>query len=203
VDGRAEGSFVSMISYNGHNQILVIDNGSVDVQTMWVRARLPDQSDPERDRGRARRGQWGVAMRWCRVVLACGLSSAIASAGAAAAGFKLVANPGVPVSSLSRAEVSSVFLKKTEKWPNGAPIIPVDQGHDSPLRQAFCRDVHEKSPTMIDAYWQKQVFSGRSSPPLSRAGDGDVISFLKSTAGAIGYVSATADTAGLKEIRIE
>ncbi len=81
--------------------------------------------------------------------------------------------------------------------------MPVDQSRESPLRQAFCRDVLEKSQAMLDSYWQKQVFSGRSSPPPTRKGDGEVISYLRGTAGAIGYVSAGADTTGLKEIRIE
>ncbi len=120
-----------------------------------------------------------------------------------AAGFKLVAHPSVPVASLSRAAASSAFLKKTERWPDGTPVVPVDQAHDSQLRQSFCRDVLDKSLAMVDAYWQKQVFSGRATPPLTKASDAEVIAYVKSVPGAIGYVSAGTETAGLKEIRLE
>lgn len=122
---------------------------------------------------------------------------------ASAAEFKLVAHPSVPVASLSRGALSSAFLKKTDKWPNGSPIVPVEQGHSSQLRLAFCRAVHDKSLAMIDSYWQKQVFSGRASPPLTRASDAEVIAYVRSSPGAIGYVSVGADATGLKEIRVE
>jgi ABC-type phosphate transport system substrate-binding protein len=137
-----------------------------------------------------------------RLVVAYGVISALATS-APAAEFKLVAHPSVPVTSLSRAEVSSAFLKKTVRWPNGTPIVPVDQSPGSQMRLSFCREVHDKSPAMIDSYWQKQVFSGRSSPPPTRTGDIDVIAYVRNAPGAIGYVSAGADSTGLKEIRVE
>jgi hypothetical protein len=38
---------------------------------------------------------------------------------------------------------------------------------------------------------------------LTKASDADVVAYVRSIAGAIGYVSAGADTSGLKEIRLE
>lgn len=122
---------------------------------------------------------------------------------ATASDFKLVAHPSVPITSLSRADLSAVFLKKTNKWPDGTPIVPVEPDHDSSLRLTFCRTVHDKTVAMIDSYWQKQVFSGRSSPPLTKTSDAEVIAYVRGARGAIGYVSAGADAAGLKEIRVE
>jgi ABC-type phosphate transport system substrate-binding protein len=120
-----------------------------------------------------------------------------------AASFRLAAHPSVPVTSLSRAAVSSLFLKKTEKWPNGIPAVPVDQAHDSPLRESFSRDIHERTVAMIDAFWQKQVFSGRATPPTTKGNDAGVLAFVRSVPGAVGYVSAGADIGGLREIRLE
>jgi ABC-type phosphate transport system substrate-binding protein len=119
------------------------------------------------------------------------------------AGFKVVAHPSVSVTSLSRSALSAVFLKKTEKWPDGAAAVPVDQAHDSALRETFSRDVHGRSVAMIDSFWQKQVFSGRGTPPLAKPGDAEVIAYVRSTPGAVGYVSAGAESPGLKEIRVE
>jgi ABC-type phosphate transport system substrate-binding protein len=120
-----------------------------------------------------------------------------------AASFRLIAHPSVPVTSLSRSEVTSAFLKRTEKWPNGMPIVPVDQAHDSRLRESFSRDILERSVPMIDAFWQKQVFSGRGTPPTTKGSDAEVVAFVRSVPGAIGYVSAGTDIGDLKEIRIE
>ncbi len=143
-------------------------------------------------------------MRRYRSALVCAVVSAcVLAEGAVAADFKVVANPSVPVTSLTRATLSSAFLKKTDKWPDGTPVVPVDQSHDSTVRQSFCREVHDKSLAMVDAFWQKQVFSGRATPPLAKANDTDVIAYVRSVPGAIGYVSTSAEAAGLKQIRVE
>ncbi len=135
-------------------------------------------------------------------VMAAGIFATL-PVGSDAASFKIVAHPAVPVTSLSRPALSAAFLKRTEKWPDGTPIVPIDQAHDSQVRLAFSRDVHDRSIAMIDAYWQKQVFSGHGTPPLTRASDAEVVAYVRGTPGAIGYVSAGADTNGLREIHVE
>jgi ABC-type phosphate transport system substrate-binding protein len=128
---------------------------------------------------------------------------AVAWTAEARVSFKLVANPSVPVSSLTRAAASKAFLKKTEKWPDGTAVVPIDQARGSSTRESFCREVHDRSTAMIDAFWQKQVYSGRGTPPLTKGSDREVIEFVRSVPGAIGYVSANADTSGVKEIPLE
>ncbi len=128
---------------------------------------------------------------------------AVLTAAAEAGDYKVIVHPSVPVSSLSRAAVSSYFLKKVEHWPDGTLVAPVDQTPSSALRQAFSKEILDKSTEMVGAYWQKQVFSGRATPPPAKASDAEVIAFVKSSPGAIGYVSASASTAGVKEIRVE
>ncbi len=122
---------------------------------------------------------------------------------AAGVALKVVAHPSVPVSSISRQAISEAFLKKTEKWPDGTAVVPVEQAHDSAIREAFCRYIHERSLSMIDAFWQKQVFSGRATPPVTKSGDAEVVAYVRSVPGAIGYVSSGAETGGLKEIKVE
>jgi ABC-type phosphate transport system substrate-binding protein len=119
-----------------------------------------------------------------------------------AAGFKVVAHPAVPVDSLSRSDVSRVFLKKQIRWSSGASAVPVDQAADSSVRGAFSKAIHQKPTAAIVAYWQKQVFSGRDVPPATRGSDSEVLAFVKATPGAIGYVSPGASTAGVKVIEI-
>ncbi len=71
------------------------------------------------------------------------------------------------------------------------------------MRQSFTREIHEKSVENLDAFWQRQVFSGRATPPPAKASDAEVIAYVRSAPGAIGYVSAGASTTGVKEIRLE
>lgn len=120
-----------------------------------------------------------------------------------ASDYKIIAHPSVTVSSLSRDTISSYFLKKIGRWPDGTPVAPVDQAPGSPLRQAFTREIHGKSAQNIDAFWQRQVFSGRATPPPARGSDADVLAYVRSEPGAIGYIRAGAGAAGVKEIRVE
>ncbi len=147
-------------------------------------------------------GNGSVRSRRIALLLVAGVVTALA-ARAYPADFKIVANPSVSVARLTRAEASSLFLKKLDKWPDGTPVVPVDQDHDSPLRRLFTREIHERTVEMIDAFWQRQVFSGRGTPPTTKASDAEVVSFVASSPGAIGYVSVNTATSGVKEIRIQ
>jgi ABC-type phosphate transport system substrate-binding protein len=140
-------------------------------------------------------------MKASTLILATALGALTGSA--AAAGYKIVANPSVPTSSLTRTALSRVFLKKSHNWPDGSPAVPVDLVIGSPTREAFSHDVHGRGSAAIDAYWQKQVFSGREVPPITKATDSEVIAYVRSTPGAIGYVSAGVPTAGVRSVDIQ
>lgn len=124
------------------------------------------------------------------------------SAVASAADFKIVANNSVPVTSLSKKAASDVFLKKTTKWEGGAPAVPVDQLESSSARQGFSKSVHGKTAAAVKSYWNQQIFSGRDVPPVEKRSDAEVLAFVRSTPGAIGYVSDGAATDGVRVLTV-
>jgi len=132
-------------------------------------------------------------------ILATLVALAAAPAAAAEPDFVVVVHPATPVASLSRAQLSSCFLKKTTRWPDSSPVRPVEP-LDPRLREAFARRVHQRSAAAIAAHWNALIFSGRDLPPLEKATDADVIDYVRTTPGAIGYVSAGADTTGVKAL---
>src|ERR1700687_522279 len=73
-------------------------------------------------------------------------------------GFLVVVNQANPISSLSRQEVSDLFLKKTSEWPGLGRILPVDQPEGVAARESFNREIHRKSGPAIRAYWQLRIF---------------------------------------------
>ena len=104
--------------------------------------------------------------------------------------FLVVVNDQNTVSALSRNVVSRYFLKKVSRWESGAVALPVDLPPDSPVRDAFSRQVLSKSVSSIKAYWQQQIFSGRDVPPPEKADDAAVLEFVQSNVAAIAYVSS-------------
>jgi len=121
---------------------------------------------------------------------------------ASAASFKVIVNNAVNVSSLSRKEVSDLFMKRTPKWSNGTPVVPVDQSDRSAVREEFSKAIHGKPTAAVKSYWQQQIFSGRDVPPVEKTSDAEVLALVRSNPGAVGYVEAAADTSGVKVLTV-
>ena len=122
---------------------------------------------------------------------------------AAQQGFVVIVHPSNPVSSLSADALARMFLKKTLKWEGGNRVEPVDLAASSAVRARFSQAVHGKATAAISAYWQKMIFSGREVPPAELGTAAEVIAFVASHRGGVGYVAeGTALGEGVKAIRI-
>ena len=116
--------------------------------------------------------------------------------------YLVIVNAANPASLASRKFLSDAFLKKTTRWSGGELIRPVDQSADSAVRRRFSEQVLERSVTAVRSYWQQVIFSGRDVPPPELSGDGTVLDYVKNHAGAVGYVSGGASTAGAKVLSV-
>jgi ABC-type phosphate transport system substrate-binding protein len=116
--------------------------------------------------------------------------------------YKLIVHDDNPATSLTRAEVARMFLKKVAAWPDKKPILPVDQERTSPVRQRFSADVHQKDPDQVSAYWQVLVYSGRDVPPKILKSDEEVVAFVRSNPGGLGYVAAETKLVGVKAVTV-
>jgi ABC-type phosphate transport system substrate-binding protein len=129
-----------------------------------------------------------------------GLALAVFSSPVPAADpFVVIVNAGNKISSLRVQEIADYFLKRTTAWPDGTQAAPVDLADPSPVRESFSERIHHKSAAAVRAYWQKMIFSGRDVPPPEKATPDEVVAFVRSHPGAIGYVPAgTALGSGVK-----
>lgn len=128
----------------------------------------------------------------CRMlcVFVSGVCALSANAAQAQTTLQVIVHPSNPAATVSTAELEAMFLKRLDHWSDGAAVIPVDLPEQSPVREEFSRRVHQKPATAIEAYWQRQVFSGRGVPPVRQSTETDVIEFVAATPGAVGYVSS-------------
>ncbi len=130
------------------------------------------------------------------------LATALLAPPALAAEFKVIVNASNPVASMSRDEATQLFLKKVTHWSSGK-VVQVVEPAPGPLRDAFYREVAGKSPSAMKAYWNQLIFSGREVPPVSKTSDGDVVAFVRSNPGALGYVAAGSETPGVKTVALK
>lgn len=115
--------------------------------------------------------------------------------------YKIVVNASNPATSMSRDDVSRIFLKKSSKFPDGRSASPVDLPVSSGVRESFSKNIHGKPASAVDAYWQQQIFSGRDIPPAQKS-ESAALSFVRSNENGIAYVSAGADIGQLKVITV-
>jgi TonB family protein len=101
---------------------------------------------------------------------------------------QVIVHSSNPASTLTTGELEAMFLKRRGRWSHGTDVIPVDLPEHSPVREAFSQQVHQKPTAAIEAFWQRQVFSGRGVPPVQRSTPGEVIEFVRTTPEAVGYV---------------
>jgi len=119
-------------------------------------------------------------------------------------GFVVVVSRDNPLTTIQRDKLSKIFLKRVVTWPDDRPAEPVDLQMSDPVRRAFTKAVHGKSIAAVRAFWQQQIFSGRDVPPPEKGSVADVMEFVSTHAGAVGYLPHTATLgAGLKVIAIE
>jgi ABC-type phosphate transport system substrate-binding protein len=143
-----------------------------------------------------------AALGWALVAVLPLLTLATVGSAQAEQSFLLVVNSENPVNSLSRDDVSKLFLGKVGRWEHGEEVLPADQSSDSALRERFSDEIHGRSVSAIKAYWQQQVFAGQGVGPPELGSDSEVVDHVQRHSGAIGYVSAKTSTKDVKVIEI-
>ncbi len=126
------------------------------------------------------------------VLVVAGLVVNPAFAADSATAYKLIVNAANAVTTLSHDDVSRIFLKKTTKWPNGQPALPVDQPATAAVRQAFSKEILKRAPYEVAAYWNQAIFRGLGLPPPMKSSDSEVLAYVRANPNAIGYVAAEA-----------
>jgi len=107
--------------------------------------------------------------------------------------FKVVVNASVQGKRIQKETLKDIFLRKTVRWGDGSPSQPVDLGLTSPVRLQFIERVLGLSAVAVQQYWVGQITKGTQPPPVKQ-NEEEVIAFVATQPGAIGYVSAATVT---------
>jgi ABC-type phosphate transport system substrate-binding protein len=116
--------------------------------------------------------------------------------------FRVIVHPNNAAGALERALVADLFLKKVTRWSDGEAAKPVDLRPTSAVRKHFSESVLKRSVGAVRSYWQQRIFSGRDVPPPELEAADAGVAYVARSPGAIGYVSASAKLAGVKELGV-
>ena len=126
------------------------------------------------------------------IFLGLGLVGLVANVPAKAADVYVIAHPSVK---LTLSEIKDVYLGE-KQFSGSLKLAPVD----NVTAQAYFLDkaIHMDA-TKYAALWIKKGFRGGLASPPVKSSDAEVISFVKNTAGAIGYIS-TPPSSGVQQL---
>jgi len=102
----------------------------------------------------------------------------------------IITHPSRPVS-LTTSDLRRLFMKQRRFWPDGTPVIAINQTAATPVRERFEVGVFGDEASSLPAYWNRRYFEGLL-PPITLGSDEAVQRYVAAKPNAIGYVDARA-----------
>jgi ABC-type phosphate transport system substrate-binding protein len=114
-------------------------------------------------------------------------------AGAQDTAIVVIANNTVPETPISTTDIQNIFLgKKTKVEGTKVTFVILQSGE---VHEQFLKTFLSRTPDQYIKYWKKMVFTGKGKSPKAFETEEDMVAYVESTEGAIGYVSpSTAET---------
>jgi hypothetical protein len=105
---------------------------------------------------------------------------------------EVIAHPEVELNS---DDIRNVYLGE-KQWIGGLRLVPVS---NSAIEPRFLAEILQTDAAKFQARWVRKRFREGMTPPPTKGSDAEVIFFVRSTPGAIGYISGSVDgVAGVK-----
>ncbi len=102
----------------------------------------------------------------------------------------VIANKSVPEGSISASKVSEIYNLKTKTWSNGSAMVLHTLKTDNDASNKFFGAIGKSSMEM-KKLWMKLQLTGEGQAPINCDSEDQVIDKVASSAGGIGFVSAS------------
>jgi ABC-type phosphate transport system substrate-binding protein len=113
--------------------------------------------------------------------------AALSPANAASGEVAVIAHKSVPAEAITRSQLLDVYSGDVKEWSNGERIVLADLDVRNVVTDAFYGFLG-KPPSRMKTIWMKNMLSGEGDPPASFTSEQELLDWVASTPGAIGYV---------------
>ncbi|RLT88694.1 MULTISPECIES: phosphate ABC transporter substrate-binding protein [unclassified Ketobacter] len=137
-----------------------------------------------------------MKLKLARVLSTAGLMMA---ATFASAEVVVIVNASSPINSATAEEIQQVFLGKRNEI-GGVSVTPVDHSEGNEVREVFYDKVVDKTPSQLNAYWSRLIFTGKGKPPKQYFDDAEVLETVLEEEDAVGYIDSSSIAEGVKVI---
>jgi len=111
----------------------------------------------------------------------------------------IVANAGMSIPSLSKREISDIFLGRRKQWDDGT-TIKLALLKSSIEQDRFLNTYTGRSMSQYWAHWRNILFSGSGIMPKVFSTEQELLAYVASEKGALGHVT---DINPLKDLRLQ
>ena len=117
------------------------------------------------------------------------------------AAVSIVAHPDLPQTKVSSSMIRKIYLGKTTKWEDGSSIFPttLNRGESHKL---FLKKFIRKSPLQFNTFWKRSIFTGKGQPFKKCTNDNEVVEFIATHPGSIGYIDSESSHEGIKVLSV-
>ena len=130
-----------------------------------------------------------MSIRRLLLLFACVLAADPAGSRRCAPSWSSSSMHAVGVAAMTRNEVVNIFFGRSRQFFNGVEAQPVDMSRYPSRPGAFLqRPDRLKDVSDVNAYWSRQVFSGRAQPPAKVGTPEEVLKWVASHPGGIGFL---------------
>ena len=112
----------------------------------------------------------------------------------------IIANPELAVERMAAQDVKRLYLGQQVLVGHTA-LVPAILSKE-PLNELFARRFLDRTASQLTTYWRRQLYSGKGLPPKAFDRQQDIVLFVRTTPGAIGFVGPTAVTEGVRIVEI-
>lgn len=129
------------------------------------------------------------------------LVGGLTTSATAHAELAVIVHASNPLKTLTKDEVRQIFLGRMRLFPGTRTNVdPVDQDTSTPGFVYFYQAVANLTPTALQRLRAMYLFSGKGLLPRMQASEADIVAFVASNPGAIGYVHTEQLTPGVKSV---
>lgn len=104
---------------------------------------------------------------------------------------------------MSRSVLTDLFLGRRHQFPDGEPVVPIDQRQGSQAYPEFYAEYLGQTPAQIRAHWSRLIFTGRGQPPRSVPDGQAMADAVADNPRAIGYLHPDLVDDRLRVVQIE
>lgn len=98
--------------------------------------------------------------------------------------FSLVEQSG----RLTREDLREIFFGRRTRWPDGSQLRVYVLPDQHPIHIRFAKEILGVYPYQLRSAWDRMIYSGTGAPPVVVESLDQMLTNIKQTPGAIGYI---------------